>query len=61
MKCVCTRPLVDSPQMKKVPKSSQKVGCVDASRSATKGVRQVTVAAAGGAAGAGVAEAGSAP
>ena len=60
MKCVCTRPLVDSPQMKKVPKSSQKVGCVDASRSATNGVRQVTAGAAA-AAGAGVAEAGSAP
>jgi hypothetical protein len=36
-KCVCTSPLVLAPQMKKVAKSTQKVGEPEASRSATSG------------------------
>src|SRR2546429_5243785 len=36
--CVCTRPLVDRPQMKKVPASSQKVRLRAASASTLKGV-----------------------
>ena len=48
MKCVCTSPLVLSPQMKKVPPRIQKVLLDEASRSITKGVRQVMVNAGGG-------------
>src|SRR5574337_1462516 len=40
MKCVCTSPFVERPQMKKVPASTQNVELPDASRNAEKGERQ---------------------
>src|SRR2546427_4763672 len=48
MKCVCTRPLVDRPQMKKVPASSQKVRLRAASASTLKGVPKFMAMAGGG-------------